>query len=365
VHQKAEDMSLQFLATPAEIRLAVGKVAQASNRLDLAVAFIGGAWSDRIANFKGDLRVICWLSSTNTDPRAVRQLMKRPKTNVRQRDGMHAKVYIGSHIGVVVGSANLSSAALAEFEQSGRDEAAVLLTDKTNRNTIARWFRALWESQDTRTITNTDLEHALKAFRKARQNRVGRPPFFKAVEKPVISPATRRQLAALARRAREQNLSQIGWLRRTIPRKINKSLLGDIVDEFEKWMSRRFLFERAFLKRSPSTVRKAITHLFDESVDIEERLSSVMKSRALAPLKISTLSLLLYWHAPEKYPPFNRRTQRFLKDFKLKHWGVSNTSPAAYKQWLQYAEQLSLELDLPTPGHIDRAAWLYTENLDL
>jgi hypothetical protein len=283
-------MSPQFLATPAEIRRAVGKVALASNRLDLAVAFIGGAWRDRIANFKGELRLICWLSSTNTDPRAVRQLMKRPNTKVRQRDGMHAKVYAGSHIGVVVGSANLSSAALAEFEQSGRDEAAVLLTEKTNRNTIAKWFRALWESQDTRPISNTDLKRALKAFRKARQSRVGRPPFSKAIERPIST--TRSQLAALARRAREQNLSQIGWLRRAIPGKINKSLLVDIVDEFAKWMSRRFLFERAFLERDFSTVRKAIIHLFDESVDIETRLSSVMKSRALAPLKISTLTRL-------------------------------------------------------------------------
>src|SRR5437764_1289551 len=67
----------------------------------------------------------------------------------------------------------------------------------------------------------------------------------------------------------------------TSPRRTSSPILQNlifgthnIVHEFEKWMSRRFLFERAFLKRSPSTVRKAITHLFDESVDIEARLAA-------------------------------------------------------------------------------------------
>src|SRR5438445_7056559 len=37
---------------------------------------------------------------------------------------------------------------------------------------------------------------------------------------------------------------------------------------------------------------------------------------------------------PEKYPPYNWRTQRFLRDFGLLESGASNASPVAYGLWL-------------------------------
>jgi phosphatidylserine/phosphatidylglycerophosphate/cardiolipin synthase-like enzyme len=159
-------MSAQFLSNPARIRGAVGTLATQSKRMDLAVAFVGRDWSDALAHFQGNLRLICWLSSTNTNPLAVRQLIKRPKTKVRQRDSMHAKVYL-TDIGAVVGSANLSAKALSETEQNGQDEAAVFLKDKFSHDAIDKWFRTLWNAPGTREITKDDLDRADKAYRKA------------------------------------------------------------------------------------------------------------------------------------------------------------------------------------------------------
>lgn len=62
-----------FLRNPAEISGAVRQL-QKGERLDLAVAFIGKHWRDLLSDYAGPLRVICWLSSTNTDPYAVEQL---------------------------------------------------------------------------------------------------------------------------------------------------------------------------------------------------------------------------------------------------------------------------------------------------
>lgn len=169
----------------------------------------------------------------------------------------------------------------------------------------------------------------------------------------------------MARTVRDQDLADVGWLRSVVPKKISRPQLLKIVDKFDEWLGRRFLFERAFLEHDLSTIRDALGNLFDESLDITMRLEHVIRSGALTPLRISTLSLLLYWRTPEKYPPFNQRTKRFLKDFRLKARGVSNSSPATYKRWLAYAEELSVELFLPTPGHIDRVAWKYTERMKL
>jgi phosphatidylserine/phosphatidylglycerophosphate/cardiolipin synthase-like enzyme len=137
--------SITFLPTPFEIRGAIGALATEAPRLDLAVAFVGQDWLDAIAGFRGPLRIICWLSSTNTDPQAVEQLMRRPRTEVRQRDSMHAKVYSAPGVGAVIGSANLSRRALAAVEGSGRDEAAVQIFDSVIRGGVEAWFRRLWQ----------------------------------------------------------------------------------------------------------------------------------------------------------------------------------------------------------------------------
>jgi hypothetical protein len=361
-------MSAQFLSNPARIRGAVGTLATQSKRMDLAVAFVGRDWSDALAHFQGNLRLICWLSSTNTNPLAVRQLIKRPKTKVRQRDSMHAKVYL-TDIGAVVGSANLSAKALSETEQNGQDEAAVFLKDKFSHDAIDKWFRTLWNAPGTREITKDDLDRADKAYRKAHKAKLtggkAKKQKYRSVES--LSAASRQQLAELARIVRDQDITnEIGFsLEEVEPQRISRSMLITTADHFAKWMGRRFLFERAFITSDIARVRSALTTLFDESLDVAERLQSVIDSGKLSPLAIPSLSLLLYCRAPNEYPPFNRRTKRFLRDFGLSKRAVSNASPEAYKRWLDQAEELSQELDLPSPGHVDRLVWQYTKDLQL
>jgi HKD family nuclease len=111
--------AINFLENPPEIRKAVYSL-QSGKELCLAVAFVRPEWEQLLSDHQGPLRIICWLSSTNTNPRAVENLMKRPNTNVKQRDSMHCKVYLAPKIGAVVGSANLSQAALSEENISGR-----------------------------------------------------------------------------------------------------------------------------------------------------------------------------------------------------------------------------------------------------
>jgi hypothetical protein len=358
-------MSPEFLESPNHIRHAVGRLATKTRRMDLAVAFVGPDWRDALANFNGNLRVLCWLSSTNTNPYAVRQLMKRPRTEVRQRNRMHAKVYVAD-FAVVVGSANLSAKALSELEVSGQDEAAVLVKDRKTRNTIANWFRDLWDAPGTKRITNNDLRRAAEAYRKAHKARQPSRAGSQRADGLSIRPARRRALAELARAARKQDVAtEFGWLKDIRPQTLTTARLLRLVNKCDEWVGRRFLFERAFLKHDRARVRRALVELFNESSNLVARLEKVINSGALTPLRVPTLSLLLSFFAPERYPPFDRRTNRFLKDFRLKKRGVSAASPTTYKRWLDYATELSQELDLPTPGHVDRIVWEYTKDMKL
>ena len=142
--------SPRFLGTPATIRGAVGDLAR-SKRLDLAVGFIGQDWRDVVADFRGTLRVVCWLSSTNTNPRAVRQMLAAG-VRVRQRDGMHAKVYYGPGVGAVVGSANLSRPALDDADVAGpaRVLPATFIVDPEGKVRYSYYGAIDWSRPDVR-----------------------------------------------------------------------------------------------------------------------------------------------------------------------------------------------------------------------
>lgn len=355
-----------FLENPAAIRRAVDWLASRAQRLDLAVAFVGQDWRDAIAGFRGRLRVICWLTSTNTNPTAVRQMRRREGANVRQRDAMHAKVYYAPGVGAVVGSANLSRRALADADLSGQDEAAILVTDAANLGSIDRWFESLWRADGTRRITEADIRRAKKAFDRARtftRFRGGHgASSSNLVRSDVDHPGRRRtELLRLARRVRGMDLRhEIGehkLLARVDPLRIDRQRLDQIAERLTSWITRRFLVDRGLRRRPLPQVRRALSRLFDESRDIEERLAEVIDSGDLAPLNVGTLSVLLYWRNLDAYPPFNWLTRRFLRDFRLTRRGASNASPAAYARWLELAEELSQKLDLPTLGHVDRMVW--------
>src|SRR3979411_2344633 len=113
--------STTFLPNPGAIREAIYAL-QKQTKLDIAVAFVGADWGELLGEYRGRIRLVCWLFSTNTNPYAVEDLIEN-RVEVRQRHSMHCKIYIAPGFGVVVGSANLSKAALAEGDTSGQDEA--------------------------------------------------------------------------------------------------------------------------------------------------------------------------------------------------------------------------------------------------
>lgn len=130
----------EFLPDPSSIRKAVVGLSSDCKRLDLAVAFIGSEWERLIGNYFGPIRLICWLTHPGTDPDAVRSLMLRKGTQVRQRTGLHTKVYLAPELGAVVGSANLSHSALAERRGLPQCEAAVRVSDELLVKEIGNWF---------------------------------------------------------------------------------------------------------------------------------------------------------------------------------------------------------------------------------
>lgn len=358
----------EFLENPRDIRLAVGDLARRARRMDLAVAFVGQDWRDAIADFRGRLRVVCWLSSTNTNPYAVRQMMRDDRVEVRQRNAMHAKVYVARAIGAVVGSANLSRRALDSADVSGQDEAAVLLRDAVNRSAIGQWFDRLWKA--AAPITRGDLDRAVEAYKRARaanRRRFGKkgrgrrgptPPSFEG-----LPPGNKAQLRRLANAVRDLDLKvEVPQCKLVAgnPRRMGRARIDQIAEELTEWIGRAFLADRALRRRTLPRVRRGLATLFDESRAPDERLAAVIASGDLAPLKVGTLSVLLYWHNLDLYPPLNWRTRRFLKSFRLLRRGASVASPAAYARWLEVVDDLVQELDLPTRGHVDRMVWRYT-----
>lgn len=204
--------STVFLRDPSEIREAVTNLQKNGKSLDLAVAFVGADWQEMLSECKDHIRVICWLSSTN--PHAVQDMMERPGTEVRQRDGMHCKVYLSPRTGAVVGSANLSKAALAKDGNSGQDEAAVLVTAPSLIRDIREWFERMWSDQGTRPITSCDLERAIERWSLARRAR--RPDAVESSsethevlkvsteqERPICAPLVEETLTVLQRLLRD------------------------------------------------------------------------------------------------------------------------------------------------------------------
>ncbi len=145
------------------------------------------------------------------------------------------------------------------------------------------------------------------------------------------------------------------------PLSIDRPRLNRIADQLTVWIGRRFLVERGLLRRPLPRVLRALSRLYDESRDLDERLADVIDSGDLAPLNVTTLSVLLSWRNLEAYPPFNWRTRQFLKDFGLAKRGASSASPSAYARWLEQAGELAEEFELPSRGHVDRMVWEYSE----
>ena len=184
----------------------------------MAVAFIGTDWADILGTFSKPFRLVCWLSSTNTNPYAVAQMMQRENICVTHLPTMHAKVYIlrGDRSGCIVGSANLTGAALSVDSASGQYEAAIYTRSEDVVQNVRHRFDKLWK--DANSITEAGLSTAKAARNKTRQGRAhsgnskrrnsgSRPtgPHLPADWEPT------RKLVKLAKQVKDSELDPGGW----------------------------------------------------------------------------------------------------------------------------------------------------------
>ena len=363
---------MTFLSNPAKIRKCLVQQLAKAVSLDAAVAFIGSDWADIIGTFSGQIRVVCWLSSTNTNPYAVEQMMSRENICVQQLTAMHAKVYIleGEPTRCIVGSANLTSAALSEKNASGQYEAGINIQDRRRVNNIRSWFEGLWD--EARPISPSDLESAKKQWELARskkrdsdkrKTRAGTSqdngPSFPINWKP------KRKLLNLANDVRTENFSDFEKYTSTLSRIVEKGRRRDVkelIGFVAEWTSHEGKYRPA-LNESPGRIREAFKVLFDHSRNIESRLHDLDSNGAckIPGFGLASLTMILYWRVPTEYPPFNRRTRKFLKDFGFDGYIPKTLSPTQFGKWISFSQELSERLQLPSTGHVDRLVWRYTD----
>jgi len=163
-------METSFLSSPAEIRAALVRTISIAKAIDVAVAFVGEDWWNILGTTSAPVRLVCWLSSTNTNPFAVEQMLMHG-FSVRQLDRMHAKVYLarGKMPSAIIGSANISGAALASDDAVGQFEAAALVSTSAATADVTAWFDKIW--QQARKISPMDLDGAKRAWRAAHAGR--------------------------------------------------------------------------------------------------------------------------------------------------------------------------------------------------
>ena len=354
-----------FLPDPPAIRVALHQLTHKSGKLDVAVAFIGADWWDLLGNFSGKTRVICWLSSVNTNPYAVAGMLRRANLRAKQHNSMQAKIYLAPKVGAIVGSANLSKAALNEFDTAGQCEAAVLVRDRTALSEINSWFEEMWTSASTREITSPQLAAAKSAWDEARANAShkgngrGQPSRTLVYPPPPAVPARLKRIAREVQKLKlEETLKPYALLSSLDPAALTRGERKQVIEYLRSWAKRRWVYS-ALEKEPISRTRRGLTVLFDESKDIRDRLESLENLGLFPGLRIPSLSLLLYWRNPRRYLPFNHKTEVFLQDFKRQLRGASATSAACYANWLDYSNRLYEWLELPYPGHVDRVVSRY------
>ena len=302
--------------------------------------------------------------------------MGRRDISVRQLPDMHAKVYIlkGDPARCIVGSANLTSAALSEENASGQYEAAICVADKGRARPIRRWFKALWK--EARPISRSDLAVAKKRWEAARSNRrkSARPTANLDASHDYVSPfpegwEASAELVALADKIRDADFSRFDEYQDVLSRVVDNGKSDDVEELIRcvvDWTSHPGAYRPALYEPS-SRIRQAFEVLFDQARSIESRLQDL---RAGGSCKISgfalpSLTMILYWRFPREYPPYDRRTSRFLQDFEIEHHIPMALGPVQYGKWIAFAEDLSARLNLPSTGHVDRLVWQHTANLEL
>lgn len=368
--------STQFLASPAAIRQSIVRSISTATALDLAVAFVGEDWWTILESPRVPIRLVCWLTSTNTNPYAVEQLLSRQGVSVRHLHRMHAKVYIAHSDAptAIVGSANISGAALSSDDVSGQYEAAVTSFERSVVADVTRWFDSIWEA--ALAVTPSDLDAAKEAWNEAHvgpKSRRFRPDAEGRLDSIPGDWVPPEELVALAAKVAGMDLANgrefgdewefVGGMN---PEEMTEDDVDQIFRFLVNWAGHPGVF-RPFTEQPIESIRHSFSLVFDESVEIGERLIHVAPgAEAKIPgLGLTSWTILLQWRLPALYPPFNRRTHRFLLDFGLAQYAPKAITPVAYSRWCSFARELSARLQLPTPGHVDRVVWEYTKNMEI
>ena len=353
------DSNAKFLPDPHKIREAIVELASDSKRLDVAVAFIRPEWKSLLGNYLGTIRVICWLGNSATDPYAVESMRMQEGLLVKQREGLHTKVYLVPGVGSIVGSANLSSSALGSRVGHPQDEAAVLVTDQLLVKEIGNWFEALWKHSETKEISDADLAKAKEDFKKwpiPKVNTINSIPLLPDPMPEAITNLANRVRGLDLMDANRKYRNQINEM--VAKKKLNRSDIVKLADLIASWTGHRGVY-KTFETQPPTTILQGLRTLLDKHRVSKKGFKQSRSIHFYRDLQIPSMSLLLYWNRPDAYPPFNGKTERFLKDFKLTSTGMSGSSPVCYSTWLAFTVQLSSRLGLPWQGYIDRMVSLH------
>ena len=139
--------------------------------LRIATAFIGTGASRFIGSQCTDAKIVCNLSMGSTNPQEIVTLIQRfGKSNVRQVNNLHAKLYIGSEY-AIVGSANMSHNGLGFQPTALREAGYRFPLEPSNRHSSLDWFDQLWA--EAREITEKDLKNAEEKWKRRDKNRDG------------------------------------------------------------------------------------------------------------------------------------------------------------------------------------------------
>jgi len=365
-----------FLPHPSEIRAALQDAIQGATALDMAVAFVGSDWADLLGEFRGPIRLVCWLSSTNTNPYAVADLRRRSNVRVRQMDLMHAKVYIASGrpgTVAIVGSANLSSSALSADEAGGQYEAAVRLQGAADTHDVSAWFERLWG--EAQLVRSGALAKAQRAWDKAKRRGLSASGVASEKRQARLretmlprgwqpSAEIRALAARVGRRAMPWRGDAWAALRGLDPADLSPTDVEDVIRCLSGWAKHPASF--APLASVPiREARRSFVLAFNEGLPIEERFRGLLGDYKLPGLGLPAWTMILHWCRPKGYPPYNQRTTKFLKAFELDLRGLRSLTPRSYARWRAFAQDLAQRLGLPTAGHIDRLVWEYTKDLPL
>lgn len=163
--------------TEKDVKAEVRRQLKAGSSLKAAVAFWGNGAGEtlQLHDHGGKIEIVCNLMMGGTNPNEIEKLLKNKDLAVKQRDDLHAKVYLFDNA-AIVGSSNASSSGLSyqDTDDLSWREANILATDAWTLKTISRWMDTIF--QGSKAISNADLIKAKEIWSSRRAlNRLPSP----------------------------------------------------------------------------------------------------------------------------------------------------------------------------------------------